>query len=347
MSAFNILRQFARRVKATVEPIDHWRAISPFNYYVLLDHPLIVLTTTTRSLGRVVEMAERLNGRTADFIVGFSWTMARPEIAIMLKREAKRITSRFPNVRIVFLCNAREEYNIFTRYKIHCEFVNKNCFLDERIYRIEDGCEKRFDAIMNARMMCFKRHLLAKEVPQLLMITSGIDSDPEYFAEVQEQLKNTTWANYRVGEYERLSAAEVSSSLNQAKVGLILSRVEGQCQASAEYLLCGLPVVTTPSRGGRDVFFDIDYVTVVEADATAVRDGVTAMKSCSISAVQIRERTLQKFGDHRTRFCELLNRLSSERGGKSDFSPTTWFDHWDNKLKKFRTPDEFASQLVD
>ena len=49
---------------------------------------------------------------------------------------------------------------------------------------------------------------------------------------------------------------EVNNFLNQCKVGIILSEVEGANYASIQYLLAGLPVVSTKSKGGRDVFFD-------------------------------------------------------------------------------------------
>lgn len=47
--------------------------------------------------------------------------------------------------------------------------------------------------------------------------------------------------------------------------------------ASMEYLLCGLPIVSTPSIGGRDVFFDKDYVEIVEPDPHAVKEAVIEM----------------------------------------------------------------------
>ncbi len=41
-----------------------------------------------------------------------------------------------------------------------------------------------------------------------------------------------------------------------------------------EYLFSGVPVITTPSVGGRDEFFDKRHVVVVEPTASAVREAV-------------------------------------------------------------------------
>lgn len=51
-----------------------------------------------------------------------------------------------------------------------------------------------------------------------------------------------------------LPPAQVCAALNRGEVGLALSELEGACWASTEYLLCGLPVVSTPCSGGREVW---------------------------------------------------------------------------------------------
>jgi glycosyltransferase involved in cell wall biosynthesis len=48
----------------------------------------------------------------------------------------------------------------------------------------------------------------------------------------------------------------VNQGLARAVVGLCLSTVEGSNYASMEYMLAGLPIVSTPSIGGREVYFD-------------------------------------------------------------------------------------------
>ncbi|WP_164127899.1 glycosyltransferase, partial [Stenotrophomonas maltophilia] len=64
----------------------------------------------------------------------------------------------------------------------------------------------------------------------------------------------------------RLTPEAVNRVYNQAAVGLCLSAVEGAMCASMEYLMAGLPVVSTPSVGGRDVYFDPDYCIIAEPE---------------------------------------------------------------------------------
>jgi glycosyltransferase involved in cell wall biosynthesis len=76
--------------------------------------------------------------------------------------------------------------------------------------------------------------------------------------------------------------------------------------ASIEYLLCGLPVVTTRNSGGRDVFFDPEYVETVDDDSEAVNRGVLNLIARAPNASLIRAKTLLKMEEHRQRLRELL-----------------------------------------
>ena len=105
---------------------------------------------------------------------------------------------------------------------------------------------------------------LASDVDRLALIT--VLGNEEYYAEMRETLSHADWVNFDAGDkYEYLSQAQINHVLNRSKVGLILSAFEGNNKASIEYLLSGLPVVSTPSKGGRDVFFDPDYCAIVDS----------------------------------------------------------------------------------
>lgn len=56
--------------------------------------------------------------------------------------------------------------------------------------------------------------------------------------------------------FKYLSPEEIVKFANQSYVGGIFSPIEGQCLASSEYLLCGLPVISVKSKGGRDVWYN-------------------------------------------------------------------------------------------
>jgi glycosyltransferase involved in cell wall biosynthesis len=75
---------------------------------------------------------------------------------------------------------------------------------------------------------------------------------------------------------------------------LLTPACEGAMLASVEYMLCGLPLVTTPCRGGREQFFDDRYVKVVDPTAPAVAQGVRDLIESRINPELVRAETLKK-----------------------------------------------------
>jgi hypothetical protein len=90
--------------------------------------------------------------------------------------------------------------------------------------------------------------------------------------------------------------------------------------ASTEYLLSGLPIVTTPSRGGRHIYHDAEYCLSVPPDPRSVGEAVQALKARRIPRTYIRNRTLQRLNRDRERFMALLNAILKEGGSARRFS---------------------------
>jgi glycosyltransferase involved in cell wall biosynthesis len=65
-------------------------------------------------------------------------------------------------------------------------------------------------------------------------------------------------------------------------------------KASMEYLLSGIPVVTTVNKGGRDYFLDGRFTIWVEDDPDSVLHAVSWFAEGSISPEFIRQETLRK-----------------------------------------------------
>jgi hypothetical protein len=82
------------------------------------------------------------------------------------------------------------------------------------------------------------------------------EHEAAYVNKIRSLLSQATWINELEGFYRQLEVREIPAWLNQARVGLCLSAYEGCMRASAEYLLCGLPIVSTPNIGGRDRLAD-------------------------------------------------------------------------------------------
>jgi len=147
----------------------------------------------------------------------------------------------------------------------HGQLINHNIFIDPRTFRVWPKAEKQYRAIMLARQTPFKRHYLARKVSRLALIAGGWNCDDS----LQYTLPPHVYNNKTI-----LSRSDVCQKLNESVCGLILSEEEGACYASSEYLLSGIPVVSTHSQGGRDVWYN-DYNSVIcdptpEAVAAAV-----------------------------------------------------------------------------
>ncbi len=185
------------------------------------------------------------------------------------------------------------------------------------------GVPVEFDAIYNAKLVPWKRHELSLEIERCAFLFYRDPTDLDAPRTEAEFIgRHTTKARGHIfinpidagGVSVRLDPAGVNRHLNRAAVGLCLSETEGAMFASTEYLLAGLPVVTTPSHGGRDVYFDDDYCLTVPPDPRSVAEAVAALKAREIPRAYVRARTLERIERDRARFIELINTIFEESG---------------------------------
>src|SRR5215212_801941 len=90
--------------------------------------------------------------------------------------------------------------------------------------------------------------------------------------------------------------------------------------ASVQYLLAGLPVVTTPSLGGRDVFFDDEIAITVEASPEAVAHGVREMIARDLQPEYVRTKTVKRVLSHRATFVDLVQKIYDTEGVEKNFA---------------------------
>ena len=263
-----------------------------------------------------------LRSRSAWFLVKVPGGLADADRVRALRDETRAHRRRHPGHRFVVLGNTSDEVARLQAAGLDAVFVNSNAFVDERLFDIDRTAPKLYDAIHDAQLGAFKRHELTVEIRSLAIITylyyPGLRE--AYPLAMVERLRHATWLNPPYSpSYRRLTPTEVCYHLNRSRVGLCLSAVEGAMFASVQYLLCGLPLVTTPSRGGRDVFFDEGYVATVPPDATAVRRGVEQMIERAPDPALIRALTLDRMQEHRARFIGLVDRIYAESGVSRSF----------------------------
>ena len=79
-------------------------------------------------------------------------------------------------------------------------------------------------------------------------------------------------------------------------------------RAASECLLAGLPMVSVPSIGGRDLIFTTDTALIVDATPEAVRNGVAAMRARNLTRDEVRRATLARVLEERGKFLAAANR---------------------------------------
>lgn len=285
-------------------------------------------------LGVASLIGRRLWSRPAWFLLSPTWSIEYEGLARQLRCHA--ILHRFLNPlhRIVFICNTEAEADVMRSCGEAAFVHNKTTGIDERLFRPLEGVEREFDAIYNAQLAPWKRHELTLEIPRCAFLfyrglhaasTSTPDSERALIAHHAEVAPGHVFINDydNAGFPVRLPADAVNHHLNRASVGLCLSQEEGAMFACAEYLLSGLPALTTPNRGGRNFYLDDDCFITVDANPRAVAEGVAALKARNIPREHVRARTMRRIEAERARFIDLVNSVYAESGIGDEF-PGFW-----------------------
>lgn len=224
----------------------------------------------------------------------------------------RRKDRRYPHHSYIFLCNSPVEVTMLKEAGLNAVLCNHNCWIDEHLFHPDSTEAKRFDAVYDANISPYKRHHLAAEVQNLALISfrHPVLFNEGYARKIRQELDHAHWHNDPLtDDFNFLSNEQVVTILNQSRIGLCLSAVEGAMYASIQYLLCGLPVVSTASRGGRDVFFEDEYALIVADDPEAVASGVQEMISRNIPPDAIRDRVIELISTHRQTFIDLLQSI--------------------------------------
>jgi glycosyltransferase involved in cell wall biosynthesis len=171
-------------------------------------------------------------------------------------------------------------------------------------------------------------------VRNLALITFTVFGGADSIADVARSYRGLSYVNYSaVTGHQRLDAAGVRRVLSQSRCGLLLSAAEGATNATMEYFLCGIPLVTTPSEGGREEMYDSRHVTIVEPDARAVEQAVAAYQIAAPEAQEIRAAALEKARPHRARLIAWLSGVVGQ-----DLQPLAnenlWLPQFHDKLRQ-------------
>lgn len=202
-----------------------------------------------------------------------------------------------------FLCNSKlEKQNVEAR-SFQGDVIAQNAWLDENLVMKPQAVEKLYRAIYVGRRSAFKRHMLASKVEGLAIVAGRNHGNA--LADIPEHV----YLNDR-----QLRPEEVCRKINEARCGLILSEQEGACFASSEYLLCGVPVISTPSLGGRDEWYN-DYNSIIcDADPDAIANAVDFFNCNPRDPEKIRAMHIDKANFYRSKFITLLEYIFLNAG---------------------------------
>lgn len=265
--------------------------------------------------GLAAYLAGNSKGTPMTCIVRTMWTLEEELQRTELTLIYRAFRECYPHVRVIVAANTALETDLLIEAGVEAILANHNMFVDERIFRPLMQTTPRYDAIYNAAFSPFKRRQLAADIATCVHVGYFADATMRqqalhHFEVTRQELPHHVFANPQLNRrIGRIPATGVNAILAEARVGLCLSAVEGAMTASMEYLMAGLPVVSTPSSGGRDRYFNPDFTIIAEPNPRAVREAVDALKARAIPRQAIRVATLKRVDEDRAAFNAFIENL--------------------------------------
>lgn len=259
--------------------------------YVLSADPLIL----AGSFGSYTHLGKI--GRPFHYIYhnpGWIWLRSVPRY-LRIHQEVSRLG------RVTFVTNEPSEARWLRLCGLDAVALNQNLHIRENFFTPGDGVHsKRYNAVYAAQLAGFKRLHLAKDIDRLMVVTYKAASSEWDLHDYEPRLRHA--------EFNRtyLDREAVRDVYRDSVCGLALSAVEGAMWASMEYLMCGIPVVSTPNRGGRDRYLTGPHAREVDAEAAAVASAVAAYRDVAPDPMEIRGPVLEMIEADRLRYLELL-----------------------------------------
>lgn len=213
-----------------------------------------------------------------------------------------RIARAIPSYgEIVFVTNEPSEAFWLKSLGLNAFCYGQNLHIRDNFYTPQQSV-KMYDAVYAAQLANFKRLHLAAEVKRLFVVTYQSGKKEWDLHDYESSLAHA--------EYNKvfISKEEVRAVYQKSKVGLALSASEGAMWASVEYLMCGLPVVTTPSRGGRSRYLSSENSIEVAPTIDSVCRGVDELIGEARNADDIRNFTLEMIKKDRQFYLEFLEK---------------------------------------
>lgn len=175
--------------------------------------------------------------RETDYVFLFDWSA-------WTSQEHQIKISNALNGRAIFLSSSREAHEARCALGLNSHIVSNNIFINEnRFFYDNEEQNKIYRAVYTARAAAVKRIGLAKKVSDLALVV-----DRSFKSDVVKIDNSWTSVPCRYLNQGSLGPISLRRLYSQAYCGLALSTREGACLTVTEYLLCGLPVVSTKAE---------------------------------------------------------------------------------------------------
>ena len=264
----------------------------------------------------------RLPREPCHLLVQPAWNVDE-RYASELRRDVDAVRERFDHVAVCMLAPTEDALEVFRGDGIAAVHCSQNALVREDIFYPMPGRVQHFDAIYDAKWADYKRHQLAGDIESLALLAYPLPEacTLEYYRMALAAVRHAKWFTRPwVTDEPFLTPHEVNAVYNQCRVGLCLSFEEGPNYASIQYLLAGLPVVTTANIGGRDEFLDPTTARWVDDDPREVADAVRELTTDFIDPFAIRAHALAKVDEHRERLRQWMGTIVD--------GDDPWRTHW-------------------
>ncbi|MBP32612.1 MAG: glycosyltransferase family 1 protein [Burkholderiales bacterium] len=319
-------------------------------HFLSFDPPIFCGQPSPKPFGAAHYFATRFPDEPFIFLYPITMSLERPIYALSFAAQYRRFRKAHPRARLIVMANTKGEEQLLRGLGVVVHLAPQNMFVDESMCYPIPGRERRYDAIYNATLAPMKRHELARLLPSCAYVTKLFDHWPSRLKREQrnEFVRALPRGHAIINDinedgFAPMDHVQVNEAMASAHVGLCLSKLEGAMYASIEYLLAGLPVVSTRSKGGRDVFFHPETTLIVDDNPRAVQEGVAAMKARALPPEYVRATTLRLMTAERERFNIFIDQLRGHQIARPD---DRWSFSYYPKLRKVASLSNFEDQFT-
>ena len=287
--------------------------------------PIITISKRRREtpLGIAGTVPDFFRKKHALHLLADTWHSHNEKKLRTIKKDLQRLSRYLVNNHFIYLGNTQYETWLLSKNNISSIHTSSLIAIDESTFKpdAEQLCKiKPAEAVYNARLNPFKRHELAFGLKKVALIYGSRHDQTEQYERLKQAKPDWIFVNNEAGngQYKLLNKKEVAGVLNQCQVGLCLSAEEGPMRASMEYQLCGLPVVSTQSIGGRDRYFDSYNCIYADSTPKSVTSAVRVFLDNMPDKMEIRRAALRKINFDRNDFVVTINEIVASIYGVSD-----------------------------